>query len=401
MNFNKVNYSIILRTENSMKYGILARQEVSGYTVDEYPNIAIRQAGGYWYIDHIPTGLKISTFGCKSRKAALENYPEIYGDRIKNIEENRKDFLKQAAERLQTAPLDSDIASWETVNYCTIYNHRFDKVTDAARRAGLLIQKADNNTYMDGGNINIIGSPEALKPIKEIIEKYAERDRQKAEEAAREAQTAQALEAVQPAQEAPEAVAAFQPEPEALEAQKTTAERPETISAGSPAAQAEPEAQKAPAAPEQDPGAVILVETTYDIRNGGSSTRRVLYTPGKGLETIPEKPEAVAVQPEPVPEKKPEARPRRQAPEKPARGPGKPLDFIGQTLAGNGWQIVFDTGLQRTRVIIEEAAREKAAPLAEAAGFYYSVNTDSWHKKLSHKAHRAAEALAEQLRAAC
>ena len=339
MNFNKVNYSIILRTENSMKYGILARQEVSGYTVDEYPNIAIRQAGGYWYIDHIPTGLKISTFGCKSRKAALENYPEIYGDRIKDIEENRKDFLKQAAERLQAAPLDSDIASWETVNYCTIYNHRFDKVTDAARRAGLLIQKADNNTYMDGGNINIIGNPEALKPIKEIIEQYAKRDRQKAEEAAGEAQAAPAPEAVQPApeaQEAPQAVAAVQPEPEAPEVQETAAERPETISAGSPA-----------------------------------------------------------------PEKKPEARPRRQAPEKPARGPGKPLDFIGQTLAGNGWQIVFDTGLQRTRVIIEEAAREKAAPLAEAAGFYYSVNTDSWHKKLSHKAHRAAEALAEQLRAAC
>ena len=326
----------------------------------------------------------------------------------------------------------------------------------------------------------------------------------------------------------------------AREALETAAERPETISAGSPAAQAEPEAQEAPAAPEapaepeQDPGAVILVETTFDMRNGGSSTRRVLYTPGKGLETIPEKPEAVTVQPEPVPEKKPEAgrkyaayyadfpdeariftaankkeaetearkyrrawslpallrvdslteeeaarkeaearkkwsflykdeqkavpapeavqpapeaqeapqavaavqpepvpekkpeapeaaaerpetisagspaaqaapeaRSRRQAPEKPARGPGKPLDFIGQTLSGNGWQIVFDTGLQRTRVIIEEAAREKAAPLAEAAGFYYSVNTDSWHKKLSHKAHRAAEALAEKLRAAC
>ena len=233
MNFNKVNYSIILRTENSMKYGILARQEVSGYTVDEYPNIAIRQAGGYWYIDHIPTGLKISTFGCKSRKAALENYPEIYGDRIKDIEENRKDFLKQAAERLQAAPLDSDIASWETVNYCTIYNHRFDKVTDAARRAGLLIQKADNNTYMDGGNINIIGNPEALKPIKEIIEQYAKRDRQKAEEAAGEAQAAPAPEAVQPAPEAPEATQAapVQPEPEAPQA---PAGSPESISYNSP-----------------------------------------------------------------------------------------------------------------------------------------------------------------------
>ena len=190
-------------------------------------------------------------------------------------------------------------------------------------------------------------------------------------------------------------------------------ETPETISAGTEAA---------------EDNTIILVETTYDIRNGGSSTRRVLYTPGKGLETIPEPeaPEAVAA-PDPVPEAEaapaaleaapespetisagtdapqaaPEARPRRQAPEKPARGPGKPLDCIGQIITGNGWQIVFDGNLQRTRVVIEEAAREKAAPLAEAAGFYYSVNTDSWHKKLSHKARRAAEALAEQLRAAC
>ena len=115
---------------------------------------------------------------------------------------------------------------------------------------------------------------------------------------------------------------------------------------------------------------------------------------------VAERPETISAG-SPAPEKKPEARPARQAPQKPARGPGRPLDCIGQILSGNGWQIVFDGSLQRTRVIIEEAAREKAAPLAEAAGFYYSVNTDSWHKKLTQKAKRAAEALAEQLRAAC
>ena len=170
--------------------------------------------------------------------------------------------------------------------------------------------------------------------------------------------------------------------------------------------------------PEKAPETVILIETTYDMQNGSQSSRRIIYSPETG--TTEAAPEAVAqVEPEKAteavaqvePEKatetvaqvepEPEARPARQAPEKPARGSGKPLDFIGQVLSGNGWQIVFDTGLQRTRVIIEEAAREKAAPLAEAAGFYYSVNTDSWHKKLSHKAHRAAEALAEKLRAAC
>lgn len=365
MSFEKVNYSIICRTENGIKYGIQTRQNVSGYVSDEYPDIGIRQAGGYWYIDHIPTGLKISTFGCKSRKAALESYTRDYIERVNDIKENKKDFLKKAIESFQAAPLDNEVSSWETVNYCTVYNHRFDKVTDAARRAGLLIRKADNNTYMDGGNINIIGSPEALKPIKAIIEGYAKRDEQKA------------------AEDAPE-----------------SAKRPEIISAGNPAPEQAPETQEAPAAqvePEKAPETVILIEKTYDIRNGRQGTRRIVYNPETGTtEAAQEAPQDAAdVQPEP------EARHRIQAPEKPACGAGKPLDFIGQVLSGNGWQIVFDTDLQRTRVIIEKSTREKAAPLAESAGFYYSTNTDSWHKKLTHKAHRAAVALAEKLRAAC
>jgi hypothetical protein len=290
------------------------------------------------------------------------------------------------------------------------------------------------------------------------------------------------------------------------------AERPETISAGSQA----PEA-----AQEDDENTVILVETTFDLVNGGRSSRRIQYNAKTGeTETIPEKKpealrkfaayyedfpytarifpaknkkeaeaearkyrrawqlpallrvealseeeaakleaeqaarwnipkpeEAAQEEPEPAPEpaapmnqapapvalmlpapaqvpklaEAPEAEaaplveqkpapdpeaeaedtPRRQAPPKPPRGPAKPLDFIGEILSGPGWRIVFDTSLQRTRVILAEETREKAAPLAEAAGFYYSATTDSWHKKLTHKAHRAAVALAEKLRAAC
>ena len=207
--------------------------------------------------------------------------------------------------------------------------------------------------------------------------------------------------------------------------EKSAAQRPETILTGNQAPEAQEAAPAAAAEPVQEDAqenkdsTIILVEKTFDITNGGSSSRRIQYNASTGkMETLPEKMEAAPAAAEPAPEPEPaaaaeapepaaaaepvpEARPRRTAPEKPARGPGKPLDFIGQVLSGNGWQIVFDTGLQRTRVIISEAAREKAAPLAEAAGFYYSANTDSWHKKLSHKAHRAAEALAEKLRAAC
>ena len=89
-----------------------------------------------------------------------------------------------------------------------------------------------------------------------------------------------------------------------------------------------------------------------------------------------------------VPVNKP---PRSVAPEKP---------FAGEKICGQGWTIVFDIALQRTRVIVNETIREKAAPIVENAGFYYSKQTDSWHKKLTFKAQRAAVALADNLRRA-
>ena len=214
---------------------------------------------------------------------------------------------------------------------------------------------------------------------------FTARNRKEAETNARKYRRAWRLPALLRVEEltdekaAPEAVAQVEPE-----------KAPETV-------QEAPQAPAAQVEPEKAPETVILIEKTYDIRNGWQGTRRIVYNPEAGTtEAAQEAPQAAAdVQPEP------EARHRIQAPEKPACNPGKPLDFIGQVLSGNGWQIVFDANLQRTRVIIEKSAREKAAPLAESAGFYYSSNTDSWHKKLTHKAHRAAVALAEKLRAAC
>jgi len=394
--FNRVEYSILMRTETGLKYGIQTRQNVSGYSPEEYPNIGIRQAGGWWYIDHIPTGLKVSTFGCKSRKAALESYIQDYHSKVNEVETKRQDFLKKAVETFQKSPLEEEAAAWETVNYCTVRNHRFDKVTEAARRAGLIIRNADKITYQDGGNVNISGPSEKLEAVKAIIAEYEKRDLARAAEEA---------------------------------AAKEAAERPETISES----EAEPEAVQ-DAAPEAEENTFVMKEICFDLRNGGKNEKRVIYSQtGDRLAELPEareavqqdaapaEPEATAERPETISEDLPalapvvallapvpapaadadrKAAPRRQAPPKPARGPGKPLDFSGQTIAGDGWQIVFDAALQRTRVIIQESDRAKLAPLAEAAGFYYSVNTDSWHKKLTHKAHRAALALADAFRAA-
>ena len=88
------------------------------------------------------------------------------------------------------------------------------------------------------------------------------------------------------------------------------------------------------------------------------------------------------------------------AAEKTARGPAKEKDFAGESISGKGWSIVFDTGLNRTRVIVTASLREKLAPMIENAGFYYSKAMNSWNKKLTHKAHRAALALADEIRTA-
>lgn len=74
--------------------------------------------------------------------------------------------------------------------------------------------------------------------------------------------------------------------------------------------------------------------------------------------------------------------------------------FIGDCITGSGWCILFDRALNRTRVIFKNAP-PVARDAILAAGFYYSSKTDSYNKKLTHRAHRAAEALAAALAAVC
>lgn len=75
--------------------------------------------------------------------------------------------------------------------------------------------------------------------------------------------------------------------------------------------------------------------------------------------------------------------------------------FIGQTLQGNGWKIYFDGVESRTRVIFSIDPSKKAIKAVEDAGFYYSSKMNSWNKKLTFKAYRAAQKLAQELTKAC
>ena len=96
-----------------------------------------------------------------------------------------------------------------------------------------------------------------------------------------------------------------------------------------------------------------------------------------------------------------EATPGENQDLKAARGPVPEKPFIGQTLQGNGWKIYFDDVESRTRVIFSIDPSKKAIKAVEDAGFYYSSKMNSWNKKLTFKAYRAAQKLAQELTKAC
>ena len=151
------------------------------------------------------------------------------------------------------------------------------------------------------------------------------------------------------------AVAAAQPA-----APEVTAQEPEQEPAASEAIAQEPEQE--PAAPE-----AIAQEPEQE----------------------PAAPEAIAQEPEQEQERDP----------KQARGPVPEKSFIGQEITGNGWKIVFDGNNERTRIIIEGDPKKAAEEAINKAGFYWSPVMKSFNKKLTFKAFRAAQALAQDLQA--
>ena len=81
---------------------------------------------------------------------------------------------------------------------------------------------------------------------------------------------------------------------------------------------------------------------------------------------------------------------------------GRPVpqkNFIGDSITGKGWKIYFDGDTARTRVIFENTPTDAARAAVEKAGFYFSAAMNSWNKKLTFKAYRAAQALSGELSA--
>ncbi len=78
--------------------------------------------------------------------------------------------------------------------------------------------------------------------------------------------------------------------------------------------------------------------------------------------------------------------------------PEKP--FINTRIDGTGYSIFFNGEAKRTQIRFTSDANNRMIEAAVSAGFYYSPHTDTYNKKLTFKAYRAAVALAETYNAA-
>lgn len=148
-----------------------SRLEVSGYAVEfpgqeEAETIAARKRGSFWYIDDPTSGASLVSVGCKTREAAVNEYIEHGRERFIKIVNS--DFYRRHTEIYNAAPLESDLEKWDSFNFYTLSSWRFDKLTGAAKRAGLIVKNADHAKYIDGGNVNIMGDAEKLAEIKEL-----------------------------------------------------------------------------------------------------------------------------------------------------------------------------------------------------------------------------------------
>ena len=118
-------------------------------------------------------------------------------------------------------------------------------------------------------------------------------------------------------------------------------------------------------------------------------------------EPAEERPEIISspVEAAPVEIEQPANEPAPVEIEQPTPRPVPEKTFIGETISGKGWRIFFDGEAQRTRVCFDAAPSDAARAAVEKAGFYFSAALNSWNKKLTFKAHRAAVALSGELSA--
>lgn len=194
---NKIQYFIIGHFTEGNKYGVVSKQAVEGYQIDDIAAVRKTEGrqGAYWTVDSFKTGIGIVTTGCKTRKAAIENYENNMKDRVVAI--LTEDRLKKYMEDLHAAPSEDELKQYEEVEYATVYDWRIDKVQQAARRHGCIVKAESGETWQRGGHFRIYGTAAMLEDVRAIINEWKEKEAMKAAEEQNTEQTVSAADPVQ------------------------------------------------------------------------------------------------------------------------------------------------------------------------------------------------------------
>ena len=206
-----------------------------------------------------------------------------------------------------------------------------------------------------------------------------------------EAAPAPVAEAVQDAPKAEPVAPAKKTRRKAAKAAPAADPAPAVEAAPAPAAEAAPvEAAPAPVAEavQDAPKAEPVAPAKKTRRKAAKAAPAADPAPAVEAAPVEAAPAAEAVQDAPKAE-----------PVAPAKAAPVEKPWIGTAITGKGWKIAFDAEAQRTRVQFEGTPSDAQRAAVEAAGFYFSAQLQSWNKKLTCKAFRAANDLAVTLAA--
>lgn len=192
---NKIQYFIIGRFAEGSKYGIVSKQAVDGYKIDEVA--AVRKVegrqGAFWVVDSFQTGIAIVTTGCKTRKAVIENYQNNWKERVAAV--LTEDRLKKYMEDLHTAPAEDELKQYEEVEFCSANGRRFNKIQHNANMHKCIVKDITDESYINGGHIFIYGTPAMLEEIRAMIKEWENEAMKAAEQTVNTEQIQQAEQA--------------------------------------------------------------------------------------------------------------------------------------------------------------------------------------------------------------
>lgn len=263
MKYTKISYQIIGRFPAGAKLSIVTKMNVEGYIAEGMEEVAIRKtSSGMWTLDHIATGMSIgSCCYSKKREDIAKAWTDTYKDQIeKMLTPEKLDNLKK---RLAEAVSEEEAATYVMETYTTTSDHRYEAAEKAAKKAGLIVRRATDESYQRGGKMIFIGKAET---VKEVLNMIKEREEKAAATMAEiEAKAATTEEATEVKAEAATAEA----EAEAEATTTATAEAPEATATVEPAK--DPEEVKADVMSEIEAGNFSVLLPMFAMRHDNAA----------------------------------------------------------------------------------------------------------------------------------